>query len=54
MRYPDSADVVLGFSGPAGYDGTANPFFWGTTGRTTNRVEAGRINIAGGEYQLSK
>ena len=30
-------DVVLGFATAAGYDGTDNPFFWGTTGRFTNR-----------------
>ena len=32
-----SRDVVLGFDTEAGYDGTDNPFFWGTTGRFTNR-----------------
>ena len=30
-------DVVLGFDDVTGYDGTENPFFWGTTGRFTNR-----------------
>ena len=30
-------DVVLGFDDVPGYDGTDNPFFWGTTGRFTNR-----------------
>ena len=30
-------DVVLGFDQVTGYDGTDNPFFWGTTGRFTNR-----------------
>ena len=33
-------DVVLGFDTEAGYDGTDNPFFWGTTGRFTNRCQA--------------
>ena len=32
-----SRDVILGFDSPSGYDGTGNPFFWGTTGRFTNR-----------------
>ena len=40
--YPDiegdiDRDVILGFDSVAGYDGTDNPFFWGTTGRFTNR-----------------
>ena len=30
-------DVILGFDQVTGYDGTDNPFFWGTTGRFTNR-----------------
>ena len=30
-------DVILGFDEVTGYDGTDNPFFWGTTGRFTNR-----------------
>ena len=30
-------DVILGFDSSDGYDGTKNSFFWGTTGRLTNR-----------------
>ena len=33
-------DVILGFDTAAGYDGTGNPFFWGTTGRFTNRCRS--------------
>ena len=33
----DDRDVILGFDHVAGYDGTGNRFFWGTTGRLTNR-----------------
>ena len=36
-------DVILGFDSAAGYDGTDNPFFWGTTGRFTNRFVLERI-----------
>jgi len=54
-KYPgDKVDVVLGFDNPSGYDGTGNPFFWGTTGRLTNRVKNGKFKIDGLEYQLSK
>jgi hypothetical protein len=34
----DQRDVVLGFDEETGYDGTGNRFFWGTTGRLTNRL----------------
>lgn len=37
-------DVVLGFDTEAGYDGTDNPFFWGTTGRFTNRFKFSKQN----------
>ena len=42
VLYPGSGeekgrDVILGFDEVTGYDGTDNPFFWGTTGRFTNR-----------------
>ena len=47
-------DVVLGFDSRSGYDGTDNPFFWGTTGRFTNRIKNGKFSIDGKEYQLSK
>merc|ERR1712179_872127 len=54
-KYPgDQLDVILGFDDPSGYDGTGNPFFWGTTGRLTNRVKNGKFSIDGVEYQLSK
>ncbi len=33
----DDRDVILGFDHVTGYDGTGNRFFWGTTGRLTNR-----------------
>jgi hypothetical protein len=33
----EEQDVVLGFDEETGYDGTGNRFFWGTTGRLTNR-----------------
>jgi len=47
-------DVILGFDTAAGYDGTGNPFFWGTTGRFTNRVKNGKFELDGVEHQLSK
>ena len=47
-------DVILGFDSKSGYDGTDNPFFWGTTGRYTNRVKDGRFSIDGQEHQLSR
>merc|ERR1711936_428784 len=46
-------DVVLGFDDVLGYDGTDNPFFWGTTGRFTNRIKRGTFSIDGVPYQLS-
>jgi len=56
--YPEDqegqGDVVMGFEDPSGYDGTANTFFWGTTGRLTNRVKNGKFKINDVEYQLSK
>jgi len=55
VTYKDSkTDVILGFDEVSGYDQTENPFFWGTTGRFTNRVKNGKFKIAGQEYQLSK
>ena len=58
MLYPGddgvkTRDVVLGFPTPGGYTGQENPFFWGTTGRMTNRVRRGRVGIDGVDHQLS-
>ena len=49
-----SRDVILGFDTKSGYDGKDNPFFWGTTGRYTNRVKDGKFSIDGQEHQLSR
>jgi len=46
-------DVVLGFDKASGYEGKDNPFFWGTTGRMTNRVTEGKVVIDGETHQLS-
>lgn len=53
-RHGNVQDVVLGFNGVTGYDGTANPFFWGTTGRFTNRIRDGKFLLNGKQVQLSK
>jgi len=45
--------VILGFESTSGYDGTDNKFFWGTTGRLTNRVKDGKYSLDGKLYQLS-
>jgi len=49
----EARDVVLGFDKASGYEGTDNPFFWGTTGRMTNRITEGKVVIDGESHQLS-
>jgi len=49
----EARDVVLGFDKASGYEGKENPFFWGTTGRMTNRVTGGKVAIDGEIHQLS-
>lgn len=49
----EARDVVMGFDKASGYEGKENPFFWGTTGRMTNRVTGGKVMIDGETHQLS-
>jgi len=49
----ETRDVVMGFDQASGYRGEDNPFFWGTTGRLTNRVTGGKVVIDGETHQLS-
>ena len=44
-KFGNVSDVVLGFDNPEGYDGQSNPFFWGVTGRVTNRIKEGKVKI---------
>jgi len=47
------ADVVLGFDGIEGYQGSDNPYFGATCGRYANRIAKGRFALDGTEYSLA-
>ncbi len=47
-------DVVLGYDGPAGYEGPSGTFFGATVGRNANRTGNGAFPLNGNLYQLDK
>lgn len=57
LHVPDrngkTADVVLGFDGPAGYYG-GHPFFGCTAGRVANRIANATFELDGKTYTLAK
>lgn len=57
LHVPDragrTADVVLGFDDPAGYEGDGNQYFGCTTGRVANRIAQGKFTLDGKEYALA-
>ncbi len=51
-RNGESADVVLGFDGMAGYL-SPQPYFGATVGRVANRIAGGRFTLDGHDFSLA-